>query len=293
MNNLIIRALTGAVFVALLLLSLWVGSYLFLLFFGVVVFIGTFEVVALVAKKQKIAFTIFCAFIALSVFLLSNGAKFSCCSLPPQYTDNAYILLFFIPLVGLFSTKTRNPKPETPFGVASRYVAPETLNLKLIGAGLCGAFILSTSFTALATVFTLPDGNLLTLAFFCIIWAYDIFAYLVGSAIGRRRICEAISPKKSWEGAIGGFLFAIVCSGVFFYFTDILTLWQWVFYAVIICVFGTAGDFCESLLKRSVHAKDSGKLLPSHGGILDRFDSTIFAVPFILLYLQIIKQVVL
>ena len=273
MNNLIIRTLTGALFVSALLTSLWVGSYLFLLFFGAVVFLGTFEVVALVAGKQKRAFTLFCAFMALLVFLLSNGGKFSCCPFSSyKYLDNSYLLLFLIPLVGLFFGE----------GISK---------IKVIGAGLCGAFLLSISFTALTTVFSSSNGFLLTLAFFCMVWTYDTFAYLVGSAIGRRRICESISPKKSWEGVGGGFVFAIVCGCIFFYYTDVLTLWQWALYAVIICVFGTAGDFCESLLKRSVNAKDSGKLLPRHGGILDRFDSTIFAIPFILIYLQIIKQV--
>ncbi|MCL2511844.1 MAG: phosphatidate cytidylyltransferase, partial [Bacteroidales bacterium] len=270
MNNLIIRTLTGTAFVALLLASLWIGSYAFLLFFGAVVFIGTFEVVALVARKQKRAFALFCAFIALSVFWLSNGGKFACCTFfPYEYADNAYLLLFLIPLVGMFLSGDAkiNPKPET---------RNPKLQIKLISAGLGGAFLLSISFTALATVFSAPNGYLLTMAFFCIVWTYDTFAYLVGSAIGRRRICEVISPKKSWEGAGGGFLFAIACGGVFFYFTDVLALWQWVVYAVIICVFGTAGDFCESLLKRAVNAKDSGKILPRHGGILDRFDSTIF-----------------
>ena len=275
MNNLIIRTLTGALFVSLLLISLWVGSYAFLLFFGAVVFIGTFEVVSLVSEKQKTWFALFCAFIALLIFLFFNGEKLFCCTfLPYKYLNNSYFLLFFIPIVGLF------------FGDISQ-------KIKLIGAGLCGAFMLSMSFTALTTIFSSPDGYLLTMAFFCIVWTYDTFAYLVGSAIGRRRICEAISPKKSWEGACGGFVFAIVCGSIFFYFTNVLTLWQWIFYAVIICIFGTIGDFCESLLKRAFHAKDSGKTFPGHGGILDRFDSTIFAIPFVLLYLQIIKQILL
>ena len=273
-NNLIIRALTGALFVAVLLTALWVGSYAFLILFGFIVFVGTFEVVALVAEKQKAGFAVFCASIALLVFWLANGSKFSCCPfLPSEYSADAYILLFFIPIVGLFS------KGDS--------------RIKLIAAGLCGITLLSISFTALTTIFASPNGYFLTLAFFCTIWTYDTFAYLTGSAIGRRRMCEAISPKKSWEGAVGGLIFAVGCGCIFFCFTDILTLWQWMLYAVIICVFGTIGDFCESLLKRSVNAKDSGKILPRHGGILDRFDSAIFAIPFILLYLQIIKQVLL
>jgi phosphatidate cytidylyltransferase len=270
-RNILIRALTGAVFVLAVVASLWIGSHAFLLFFGAVVFMGTFEVVALVAEKRKSAFAVFCAFIALSIFLLTNSAKFSCCSfLPSEYLDNAYILLFFIPIVGLFSRG----------GIS---------NVKLVAAGISGASILSLSFTALATVFSFSDGYLLTWAFFCTIWVYDTFAYLVGSFLGRRRICEAISPKKSWEGAVGGLIFAVVNGCIFFYFTDILALWQWMLYAVIICVFGTIGDFCESLLKRYVHAKDSGKIFPGHGGILDRFDSAILAIPFVLLDLQIIK----
>jgi len=148
MNNLIIRTLTGTVFVFVLLTALWVGSYAFLLFFGAVVFIGTFEVVSLVAEKQKkTGFALFCAFIALLIFLFSNGDKFFyCLSLPYNYLNNSYILLFFIPIVGLFSRKNSR-------------------QIKLIGAGVSGAFILSMSFSTLTTIFSFSDGFLLTLAF--------------------------------------------------------------------------------------------------------------------------------
>ena len=269
-NNIIIRALTGAVFVSALLYSLWIGGIVFLLFFGAVVFMGTFETVALVAEKRYSVFALFCASIAMLIFLLINSAKLACCTpIPSEYSDTVYMLLFLIPVAGLFS------------GGISK--------MKLIAAGVTGAALLSISFTMLTTIFSAPNGYMLALAFFCTIWVYDTFAFLVGIAIGRRRICESISPKKSWEGAIGGLIFAVGCGAVFFYFTNILALWQWMLFAVIVCLFGTIGDFCESLLKRYVNAKDSGKIFPGHGGILDRFDSAIFAIPFVLLFLQIIK----
>lgn len=133
-------------------------------------------------------------------------------------------------------------------------------------------------------------GKWLLLAFFLTIWSFDTFAYLTGCAFGKHRLYEKISPKKSWEGAIGGLIFALVCACIFYRTTtDVLTFWQWMIFGGIVSVVGTLGDLSESLLKRMLNVKDSGRILPGHGGLLDRFDSTIFAAPFILAYLYILS----
>lgn len=127
----------------------------------------------------------------------------------------------------------------------------------------------------------------LLLAIFVIIWVNDSFAYLIGSAFGKHRLFERISPKKSWEGFIGGAVASLIVSYAFSFFSTDLVWWQWLIFSVLVVVFGTFGDLMESLMKRSVGVKDSGRFIPGHGGLLDRFDSMLLAVPVIYLYLQL------
>ena len=121
------------------------------------------------------------------------------------------------------------------------------------------------------------------------IWANDTGAYLVGSQIGKTPLFVKHSPKKTIEGSLGGFAFTLFISYLFYTFVGILELKDWLIIAGIISVFGTLGDLVESMLKRSLNIKDSGTILPGHGGILDRFDSVILASPTVFLYLQFIE----
>jgi len=123
----------------------------------------------------------------------------------------------------------------------------------------------------------------LLLGMFAILWTHDTFAYLTGSLFGKHPLYKSISPKKSWEGSIGGFGFAIIAAYVISIFSPILMMWHWITLAIIITVFGTIGDLAESLLKRKAGVKDSGNILPGHGGILDRLDSILFVSPIVYL----------
>ncbi len=128
------------------------------------------------------------------------------------------------------------------------------------------------------------------LALFVFIWANDTGAYLVGCTIGRHRLFERISPKKSWEGFFGGIAFSVGASLLAAHFYgDLLATWQWIGFALTCSIFGTWGDLCESLIKRTLDVKDSGKSLPGHGGWLDRFDSVLLAVPASILYLFVVS----
>ena len=124
------------------------------------------------------------------------------------------------------------------------------------------------------------------LAYVVVVWSNDVFAYLVGCAIGRHRICERISPKKSWEGFFGGVVGAVGIGVLAGWLLDgDLLLWGGM--AALIAVTGVAGDFVESMFKRSVDMKDSGTMLPGHGGWLDRFDAMLISTPFVFVYLLI------
>ena len=126
---------------------------------------------------------------------------------------------------------------------------------------------------------------ILPLSIFIFLWLSDTGAYCVGSLIGKHRLFERISPKKSWEGSIGGGVVAIGASFILAHYFTIMSMWEWAGLALVVVIFGTWGDLTESLLKRQLHVKDSGTILPGHGGMLDRFDSALMAIPAAVFYL--------
>lgn len=135
-------------------------------------------------------------------------------------------------------------------------------------------------------------GNYFMMAVFFMVWASDVFAYLIGSKIGKSKMFPRISPNKTWEGTFGGVVGAILtgylCALLFQQLK--FTLIFWIGAACICTFFGILGDLVESMLKRSLGIKDSGKLLPGHGGFLDRFDAFVFVIPFIYTYILIYFQ---
>lgn len=130
---------------------------------------------------------------------------------------------------------------------------------------------------------------LLLLIIFAFIWLNDTGAYLTGSQLGKHRLFKRISPLKSWEGFWGGFAVVLIASQIFARYLSILTGYEWLLLAVVTVITATFGDLTESLLKRACGAKDSGNLLPGHGGILDRFDSVTLAAPATYMLLEILR----
>ena len=149
---------------------------------------------------------------------------------------------------------------------------------------------------SLINLIAVPDQIHWVFALFILIWLSDTGAYLVGCTLGKHKLFERISPKKSWEGFFGGCAFTIGGSMLLWHlFTTVwpiganTTWWQWLIFAIIIIIFGTYGDLSESLLKRAANIKDSGNILPGHGGILDRFDSLLLCIPVVYIYLEILN----
>ena len=127
----------------------------------------------------------------------------------------------------------------------------------------------------------------LPMGFFLLLWASDTGAYLAGKNFGKHKLFERVSPKKTWEGFAGGLLFSLAVAYTISFrpsFDDITKI-DWLIIAILVTVFGTFGDLFESLLKRNLHIKDSGTILPGHGGMLDRFDGLFLAVPAMFFYL--------
>ena len=127
--------------------------------------------------------------------------------------------------------------------------------------------------------------NEILIVFFAVMWINDTAAYLVGSSFGKHKLWERISPNKTWEGLFGGLIFGLLAVFIFSKFYTIFAPLEWMVFGFLVIVFGTLGDLVESMFKRSLFIKDTGEILPGHGGILDRFDGVLIAIPFVYVYL--------
>ena len=134
-----------------------------------------------------------------------------------------------------------------------------------------------------------PRFAVIPLGVILLIWVNDTFAYFVGSLTGNHKMFPSISPKKSWEGFFGGLIFALATAWILSGYFSTLIRVQWLMVAVLVAFFGTIGDFFESMLKRKAGIKDSGNLLPGHGGFLDRFDALLFCLPVVTVYILLVR----
>jgi phosphatidate cytidylyltransferase len=144
-------------------------------------------------------------------------------------------------------------------------------------------------------IYTYHASFLYVLVLFVFIWINDTFAYLTGITIGKHKLWERVSPKKTWEGFFGGLVFTVFLAVALDYFTsDFLGLFhsliEWIGFATVVVIAGTFGDLFESALKRSLNVKNSGTFLPGHGGLLDRLDSILFAAPAAMIYLMLVER---
>ena len=266
-RNLIVRTLAGAVMVAVIIgATIW-NPYSFGIVFMLISLLATQELLKLLTGKTTYLGGV-SALLFLAMFAKMSGF-FS-----ERMTTIVWVvygMCLIVAMLGqLWNTKTNPIEAWCRIGFSQLYVAVPFAILNMI-------VFFNGKFTPL-----------LVLALFVIIWVNDSFAYLTGSLLGRHRMFERVSPKKSWEGFIGGNLFALAAGYGLSFIEPTLLWWQWIIFAQIVVVFGTLGDLMESLLKRTLGVKDSGMAIPGHGGWLDRFDSLIFATPVIVFYLYLL-----
>lgn len=270
------RALTGAVFVAVLICSTVLSPYslfgLYLLF----VIIGSWEYLSILSKNSKVSPNI-----ALGVF----NAAITFVALTSEYilqiNSGPFIAVL---LLGIFATPLLElyTKKDEPFSNISHSIFP------ILYVALPFGLLIKTNYD-------FPNyhdqfGSELILGFYFALWSNDTGAYLSGKAFGKHKLFERISPNKTWEGSIGGAILAIGVSITTGWFFTSLPLWQWAGIGLIISIFGSMGDLAESLFKRSMGVKDSGKIMPGHGGILDRFDGLLIAAPFVFAFLLLVNS---
>lgn len=273
-SNFFRRTVTGALFVAVLVGCILCGPLPFCLLFAGVCALGVHEFARLVNESGKVAINK--SLVTLSGVYLFIGIQAFCMDVAGSQVFLPYVLLLLYLMIRELYLKKENPIGNWACTMlAQLYVA---LPFALLGA---------LAFHADTTTSSVSYEPVLPLSVFVFIWLSDTGAYCVGSLIGKHRLFERISPKKSWEGSIGGGVFAMAASLAFARYSPLLDACQWLGLAVVVVVFGTWGDLCESLMKRQLGIKDSGRILPGHGGILDRFDSTLMAVPAAAAYLYV------
>lgn len=274
MKNLAVRTLSGIVLAAVVLgavvWSPWsFGALLLLLLVG-----GMHEFYALAEARgdrpQRLIGMVTGAVLFAANFAFLSGSAGAAGGLRPLLAAGMAFLLLLLPLMLVCELYRRGENPAANVGVTLLGICYVALPLTLM------AYIPFVGRYA---------WNPWTMLFFVfIIWANDVFAYLVGMAFGRHRLFERLSPKKSWEGFFGGVAGALVmgyvasrCMGE--------AWWVWIGLALVAAVTGVLGDLVESMFKRAAGVKDSGTIIPGHGGILDRFDAMLLAAPFVVVYL--------
>jgi phosphatidate cytidylyltransferase len=264
MNENIKRSLSGVVYVVLLVSATLYSRYSFLLLFSFFLVVGIIEFCNLVNLKKVNAIIIGIAlFVIFSFFEITN--------LTSWFLIIGTLFISFRLIYLLFSQQ--NIKLDE----TSKYVY-------LIGYVVLPIIIL-TKIPLLQNVFE-PK---IIIGIFILIWTNDTFAYIVGKSIGKNKLFESISPKKTIEGFVGGIVFAIIAGILIAKFYLQMPIYFWVIIALLISIFGSIGDLVESKFKRIAGVKDSGNIMPGHGGVLDRLDSVIFVAPFLYLFLQIIQ----
>jgi phosphatidate cytidylyltransferase len=264
-SNFVIRTLTGAVFVILLVGSIIYNYMAFGALISCLIFLGLWEFYKLTTTDTVKPNRIYGLFIGLSIFA---GAFFFISNM----LNDKFLLILPI-FSGLFIWELFRKK-ENPF--------------QNIAITILGVLYIAIPFSLLFLMGFTSNGYepKIILGYFILLWMSDTGAYLVGISIGRHPLFPRISPKKSWEGFFGGILLTIVSAYILSKYFTALPLSNWIVIALIVCIFGVLGDLIESMLKRSLNVKDSGNILPGHGGILDRFDSVIFSAPLVFLYLH-------
>ena len=286
MKNLIVRSITGVIFVAAIV-TCFLRPEAMLLLFAIVTGLTVWEFCGLV--NEHVAATSINRFICTVAgvyFFLAMGGYVSGIT-PSSGVFIPYLLTLIYLMVSELYLKQENPINDWAYTMLSQMYIALPFSLIPVLAFNAGA-----------------DGNihfnsLLPLSVFIFLWVSDSGAYCVGSLIGKHKLFPRISPGKSWEGSIGGGVFVLIAAAIVAWYdqsaveslkaagevyTPVLSTIQWLGLGLVVCVFGTWGDLVESLFKRTIGIKDSGNILPGHGGMLDRFDSSLMAFPAAVVY---------
>ncbi len=277
MKNLLLRGTTGLIYVAVIILALTMNNWVFLAMCLLLSISGVYEFYALCnaeikQKKITLAVDLIGAVIMIISFFTAMLDQFS--YIHKEVFILPYLLYIIIRMIMQLYTKETSP-------------------LNNLAYSILGQVYVALPFGLMSLLYFDYATPQLLLVMFIMIWLNDTGAYLVGCTIGKHKMFPRISPKKSWEGFFGGVLFAIggavVAKSCFPEVYPQLNLAQMVGLAIVVTMCATLGDLIESLIKRTLGVKDSGKMLPGHGGMLDRIDSLLLVVPGVLCFMMFLK----
>lgn len=276
MKNFIIRAITGIFFVAAIVVS-FINPLSMTFLFAIVTGLTIWEFTGLVNERDGVDTNrLICTVAGVYFFIAVIGF----CS---ELTPSTVFIPYLITVVYLMITElyAKNPDPIHTWAytmMSQMYIA--------LPFSMLGVLAFRGSHEGVVYSWVAP------LSVFVFLWINDTGAYLCGSLLGKHKLFPRISPGKSWEGSIGGFVFVSAIAVLIWHlaesygYNDLsLNAYEWVGLGLVVAVFGTWGDLVESLFKRTIGIKDSGNILPGHGGMLDRFDSSLMAMPAAVVYL--------
>lgn len=273
-KNFVTRTIAGAVYVAILLLAILGGTPFFIPIFGLILGFALHEFYRMVEKNTPHTIS--------KLFNIVSGVLIFCSTYLYLGNINSYVfpvVSFTYLLVLLTSAILINRKD------IFQTVIYSVFGQIYITLPLCLLLLIPFQYGIVNEY-----SYALVLAIFVFMWINDTAAYIFGSLFGKHRLIERISPKKSVEGFVAGIAFAVLSGYAFAYFFTDLSALVWMGFALVSALFGTIGDLFESLIKRNYGVKDSGHLIPGHGGILDRIDSLLIAIPAVYLYLMIVLK---
>ena len=267
MKNLLIRSITGITLVILILGGIYLGKYYFALLFLIIMTISLSEFFRFFKNSGIYPLTYSSKLIGglffISTFLIASGI------ISPLYYIIFPVFILFIPGYELFRKSENNISN----------IATSILGISYIVIPFC-----------LSNYIVFKEGiynSFPLILLFILIWTNDNGAYIAGMSIGKHKLFPRISPKKSWEGLFGGIILTIIVSLVIMVPKQNVSVINCIILGIIVSVSSVFGDFAESMLKRNFKIKDSGRIIPGHGGFLDRFDSLLFAVPVYLCYIKL------
>ena len=295
MNNFIIRTITGILFVAIMVTGICLRGDAMILLFAIITGLSLWEFCGLV--NEHVADTTVNSFIATAagVYLFLAMAGY-CTGIVPPSAFVPYLLTIIYLFISELYLKQKNPIQDWAYTMLSQmYVA---LPFSMINV---------LSFQADPQTGQIAYHWMLPMSVFVFLWVNDTGAYCTGSLLGRHKLFPRVSPGKSWEGSIGGGIFVLIAAAIISQFAATgtplgsasqelstlnaqLSTLKWLGLGLVVVFFGTWGDLVESLFKRTLGIKDSGNILPGHGGMMDRFDSVIFTAPIVYLLASLLME---
>lgn len=276
MKNFIIRTITGIIFVAAIVAS-FLRPEAMVLLFSIVTGLTIWEFTGLVNERENVTVNRFICTVAGVYFFFSM--TYFCSDLYGGVAKSVvfipYLVTIIYMLIAELYLKQEDPIQDWAYTMLSQmYIALPFSLLNVLAFTVTNNGMVSFN-------------TLLPLSIFVFLWVNDSGAYCIGSLLGRHKLFPRISPGKSWEGSVGGAVAVLIVAYAISYYLDdrMLTSLEWLGLGLTVVVFGTWGDLVESLFKRTLGIKDSGNILPGHGGMLDRFDSSLLAIPAAVIYL--------